>query len=193
MIVASPKDIRELKAMIELAAVTNKPFSIRYPRGAQLFGLGKDMPASKVEIGKSEILREGRHLAILALGSMVSVSLEAAKILSKAGIETTVINARFVKPLDGELIESLSLKFKKFVTVEEGVVSGGFGSAVLEFIDRENIRGIELKAIGLPDEFIEHGKREELMRKYNLTPDGIASVIASEMFDRQLVYGGRNG
>ncbi|MFH0839690.1 MAG: 1-deoxy-D-xylulose-5-phosphate synthase [Candidatus Omnitrophota bacterium] len=186
MIVAAPKNTIELKDMMELTLGSNKPFSIRYPRGGQVFGLGRDMPYSKPIIGKAETLREGKHLAILALGSMVAVSLEAAKILDKADIHATVINARFVKPLDGELIEELARRFKKFVTIEEGVASGGFGSAVLEFIDRENIKGIELKAIGLPDEFISHGKREELLRKYNLTAEGIANVVASEMFEKQL-------
>lgn len=187
MIVAAPKDVEGLKAMMELAADMDKPFSIRYPRGGQLFGLPEVIAPSKVELGKSEILKDGRHLVILALGSMVNVSLKSADILSKSGIQATVVNARFVKPLDGELIEDLSKRFKRFVTVEEGVISGGFGSAVLEFIDRENIKGVELKIIGLPDEFIEHGGREELLRKYNLTPDGIASVIALELFDKQLV------
>jgi len=186
MILAAPKDIEELKAMMELAANINKPFAIRYPRGGQLFGLERDVLCSKIELGKSEILQEGKHLAIFALGSMVNVSIKAAELLSKGGIHATVVNARFVKPLDGELIENLTKKFKKFVTVEEGVISGGFGSAVLEFIDRENIKGVELKAIGLPDEFIEHGKREELIRKYNLTPEGIASVVAQELFDKQI-------
>ncbi len=187
MIVAAPKDTVELKDMMESALNSNRPFSIRYPRGNQVFGLGNDMPRSSVTVGKAEILRDGKHLAILALGSMAAVSLEAAKILDKVGIHAAVINARFVKPLDGELIEELARHFKKFVTAEEGVVSGGFGSAVLEFIDRENIKGVELKAIGLPDEFITHGRREELLRKYNLTPEGIAGVIAAELFAKQLV------
>ena len=186
MIVAAPKDVDELKAMMELAVTLDKPFGIRYPRGGQLFGLKEIMPSSRIELGKAEILKDGKHLAIFALGSMVYVSLEAAKLLSKAGIQAAVINARFVKPLDEELIENLSKKFKKFVTVEEGVINGGFGSAILEFIDKENIKDVELKAIGLPDEFIEHGKREELIRKYNLTPEGIANVIATELFDKQL-------
>ncbi len=187
MIITAPKDTNELKAMLEVAAQTGSPFSIRYPRGGGIFGGEEDMPFSEIAIGKSEILAEGKHVVILALGSMVAVSLRAAEFLSKIGISATVVNARFVKPLDGGLIEKLSSKCRKFVTVEEGVISGGFGSAVLEFIDGENIKSIELKAIGLPDEFIEHGRREELLRKYNLTPEGIAGVIAAEMFDRQLV------
>lgn len=192
IVVAAPKDAEELGIMMELAATLDEPFSIRYPRGGQLFGLG-DIPSSritpfrKIELGKAEILKDGKHLAIFALGSMVGVSFKAAELLSKMGIQATVVNARFIKPLDGELIENLSKRFKKFVTVEEGVISGGFGSAILEFIGRENIKGVELKAIGLPDEFIEHGRREELLRKYNLTPEGIANVIAQELFDRQLV------
>jgi 1-deoxy-D-xylulose-5-phosphate synthase len=188
MILAAPKDMEESKAMMELALDIGRPFSIRYPRGGQLFGLDVRMPSSKVKLGKAEILREGRHLAILALGSMVSVALKAAELLDKSGMHATVVNARFVKPLDNVLIEDLTKKFKKFVTMEEGVISGGFGSAVLEFIDRENIKGIELKAIGLPDEFIEHGKREELAIKYNLTPEGIANVVARELFDKELIY-----
>lgn len=192
MILAAPKNANELKEMMELASGTNKPFAIRYPKGGQLFGLdgmaqSSAMPQAKIEIGRSEVLRDGKHLVIIALGSMVSVSLKAAELLDASGIHAAVVNARFVKPLDGELIEDMSKKFKKFVIVEEGIVSGGFGSAVLEFIDRENIKGIELKSVGFPDEFIEHGGREELMRKYNLTPEGIAGLIANEMFDKQLV------
>lgn len=187
MIVAAPKDFNELKGMMELAANSDKPFSIRYPRGGQLFGLGENMPSKRLELGKAEVIKDGKHVVILALGSMVAVSLKAAELLSKNGVNASVVNARFVKPLDSELIEDLSKKFKKFVTIEEGVISGGFGSAVLEFIDRENIKDVELKALGLPDEFIEHGGREELIRKYHLTPDGIAAVIAQDLFDRQLV------
>jgi len=188
MIIAAPKGVEELKAMMELAATLDKPFSIRYPRRGQLFGVEESTVSSKIELGKSEVLKDGKHLAILALGSMVNVSFKTAELLSKAGIQAAVINARFVKPLDEELLEDLTKRFKKFVTVEEGVISGGFGSAVLEFIDRENIKGVELKAIGLPDEFIEHGKREELIRKYNLTPEGIANVIAMELFNSRVLF-----
>jgi 1-deoxy-D-xylulose-5-phosphate synthase len=137
MIVAAPKDTEELKAMMELAATLDVPFSIRYPRGTGTFRVKEGMPSQKIELGKAEILKDGKHLAIFALGSMVGASFEAAKLLSKKGIQAAVINTRFVKPLDGELIENLSRRFKKFVTVEEGVISGGFGSAMFEFIDRD--------------------------------------------------------
>jgi len=180
MIVSAPKDTSELKDMLELAVSLDKPFSIRYPRGGDLFEVKGKLPRTPVETGKAEVLKEGRHLAILALGSMVSASLAASEILEKEGIKATVVNMRFVKPIDKDLIEELTGKHKKFVTVEEGIVNGGFGSAVLEFMDAERIKGVELKMIGLPDEFIEHGKREELLRKYNLTPEGIAGVIKGD-------------
>ena len=117
MILAAPKDVEELKAIMELAADMDKPFSIRYPRGGQLFQLDINMPPSNIELGKAEILRQGRHLAILALGSMVSVALKAAELLDKSGIHAAVVNARFIKPLDEVLIEDLTKKFKKFVTI----------------------------------------------------------------------------
>jgi 1-deoxy-D-xylulose-5-phosphate synthase len=113
---------------------------------------------------------------MLALGSMVALAEAAAQILDKAGLSTGVVNSRFVKPLDGQLLEDLSKKDMLFVTIEEGVIEGGFGSAVLEFFERENITS-RVKRIGLPSAFIEHGKREELFRRYNLTPEGIASVV----------------
>ncbi|MBN1872081.1 MAG: 1-deoxy-D-xylulose-5-phosphate synthase [Candidatus Omnitrophica bacterium] len=177
MIVSAPKDIDELKEIMDLAAGVNQPFSIRYPRGAELVPVKSGKEKEEIRVGKSEVLRDGRHVVILALGSMVGVSMEAAKLLDKRGIHACVVNARFVKPLDKELIEDLTKSHKKFVTVEEGVVNGGFGSAVLEFMDQESIKGVELKMIGLPCEFIEHGKREELLRRLNLNPEGIADVI----------------
>ena len=100
MILAAPKDVEELKAMMELAANTDKPFSIRYPRGGELFGFEKYLPPSKVELGKAEVLRDGKHLVIFALGSMVNISLKAAELLSKVGIQALLVNTRFVKRLD---------------------------------------------------------------------------------------------
>jgi 1-deoxy-D-xylulose-5-phosphate synthase len=95
-----------------------------------------------------------------------------------------VINARFIKPIDGVMIGETAAKIKKIVTLEEGVIDGGFGSAVLEFMERENIKGVTVKRFGLPDQFIEHGKREELFKKYHLTADEIAETIQKELFNR---------
>ncbi|MBI4335976.1 MAG: 1-deoxy-D-xylulose-5-phosphate synthase, partial [Candidatus Omnitrophica bacterium] len=188
MVVMAPKDTRELELMMDFAArYKGGPAAIRYPRGEEKIlktknqcGAKRSLPEGgipKIELGKSEVLREGRDLVILALGSMVWYGLEAAAILERENIRTTVVNARFVKPLDEKLLEELSGNTKLFVTLEEGVIEGGFGSAALEFFERGGIRGATVKRIGLPSAFIEHGAREELFRKYNLTPEGIAAVI----------------
>jgi 1-deoxy-D-xylulose-5-phosphate synthase len=112
---------------------------------------------------------------------MVYEALEVAALLMKRRIDASVINARFISPLDGSMIEDVCRHTKKIVTMEEGVLEGGFGSAILEFVERENIAGIKVRRIGLPRRFIEHGRREELFQKYNLTPDAICDVIEREV------------
>jgi len=178
--VMAPKDGIELELMLEAALEWNTPVAIRYPRGSarQIVGASSFAP---MERGKAEYLRKGKDLTILAVGSMVNPSLEAAAVLSKKGIQATVVNARFIKPLDGRMLEDLAHNSKRIFTIEEGVTGGGFGSAVLEFFERENIRGARIHCLGLPDEFIEHGAREELLRKYHLTPDEIAATIEAEL------------
>jgi len=187
MCVMAPRDQKELEAMLEVAVEMKGPFAIRYPRGGVIGDISLPEPAQIVR-GKAEVLKEGSDVAILALGSMVCPSLEAAEILETEGISTSVINARFVKPIDEELLGEILRKTKRVVTVEEGVTQGGFGGAILEFIERENIKGVNVKRIGLPSEFIEHGKRTELLRKYNLTKEGISGVIKTEMFIGNGIY-----
>ncbi len=108
---------------------------------------------------------------------MVNAALKASDVLSKKGVEATVVNARFVKPLDAEMLEEIFREHDKVFTLEEGIVDGGYGSAVLGFMERENVSGVKLRRIGLPDEFIEHGARHELLRKYHLTPNELAEYI----------------
>ena len=134
-----------------------------------------------IELGKAEVLRTGRDVAIVAIGSMAEMALEVAAKLEKRKFQATVVNARFIKPLDEELLSKLSDDIKKIVTIEEGVLEGGFGSSVLEFIEKSSIKGIKIRRIGLPSRFIEHGKRKELFSKYNLTPDAICDVIMREV------------
>jgi 1-deoxy-D-xylulose-5-phosphate synthase len=179
-IVMAPKDGLELQEMLEKAAEWNRPISIRYPRekARQLVSFSSCAP---LEIGKSETLRKGKDLTILAVGSMVNTALEVGELLSKKGIEAAVINARFIKPLDKEMLENVFQDKKKVVTIEEGVVNGGFGSAILEFMEQENLKDVKIKCLGLPDEFIEHGAREELLRKYHLTPDEVVATIEAEV------------
>lgn len=180
----APKDPGELKAMLEFAVSQNMPVAIRYPKGAAFRPSAEaHAPAAitPVRYGKAEVLKEGGDVVMLAAGSMANIALEAAHILSRKNISAMVVNSRFIKPLDEGLLEEIFARVKKVVTLEEGVLEGGFGSAVLEFIERENIKGLTVRRIGLPDIFIEHGKRDEIFLKYNLTPDAICDVIINEV------------
>jgi 1-deoxy-D-xylulose-5-phosphate synthase len=179
-IVMAPKDGEELEHMLEKAVEWKRPTAIRYPR-AKARQLVSASSCAPLEIGKAEWLRVGKDISILAVGSMVNTALKVSEVLSKKGIEAAVVNARFIKPLDKEMLEKLFHTSDKIFILEEGVVSGGFGSAVLEFAERENLKDSRVRCFGLPDEFIEHGSREELLRKYHLTPDEIAATIEQEI------------
>jgi 1-deoxy-D-xylulose-5-phosphate synthase len=115
---------------------------------------------------------------------MVPVALKAADLLSSQGVEATVVNARFVKPMDKKTLQDVATRIKKIITLEEGVSTGGFGSAVLEALERENLRNVTVKTIGLPDRFIVHGKRDVLLKKYRMTPEGVAEIVKMEIMRR---------
>lgn len=168
MTVIAPADEREMKAALAYALKQNTPVSIRYPKGCV-----PEAPFGKaaLERGKAEVLKEGKDYCIMAIGSMVGPSLSAEQILSAEGYRGMVINARFVKPLDTELLERIARSHSRIFTAEEGVLSGGFGSAVAECIGRP------VERIGLPDEFIPHGPRGLLLEKYGLTKEAIAARI----------------
>jgi 1-deoxy-D-xylulose-5-phosphate synthase len=174
--VMAPKDEAELAEMLWTALTIDGPVAIRYPRGA---GEGVALPAhpQTLTVGQAEMLRAGSDIAILALGATVYPAMEAARALSSLGVEAAVVNARFVKPLDGDLLKSLALNFNRLVTVEEGVLAGGFGSAVMELLEARNLNYVTLKRLGLPDEFVEHGDRSLFLKRYNLDAAGIVSVI----------------
>lgn len=179
-IVMAPKDGLELAHMLEKAVEWKMPVSIRYPR-SRAQQIVSASSCSPMKIGKAEKLRKGKDLAILAVGSMVNTALKASELLSRKGVEAAVINARFIKPLDKEAVEEVFNSTDKVFTLEEGTANGGFGSAILEFMERENIRGAKVRCLGLPDSFIEHGAREELLRSCHLTPDEVASTIEAEL------------
>ena len=183
LILMAPKDGFELEKMLEFALKQDRPVAIRYPRGSAASAIS---PSSfhDITLGSSELLREGRDLAIFAIGSMVPVALKAADLLSSEGIEAIVLNARFVKPLDKKAIEDITKRVTRIVTLEESVAVGGFGSAILEFFERENINHVKVERIGLPDHFIAHGKREELLREYHLVADEVCETIRKEVFVR---------
>ncbi len=174
----APSSPDELKSMLEFALTLSGPVAMRYPRGSlQLSG----EPMGPIKLGRAEVLKSGRDVAIIAVGNMAGMALEVALLLSRQKIEAAVINTRFIKPLDEELLSSLCMDTKRIVTIEDGVLDGGFGSSVLEFIERASMKGVKVRRIGLPDKFIEHGRRDELFSKYNLTPEAICDVIINEV------------
>ncbi len=176
IVVSAPKDEDELKDLLYTALNYDKgPFALRYPRSS-VVGVKVKKSPQKIEIGKWEVLKKGRDVCILAVGSMVYPSLEAAEILKRCGISAQVVNARFIKPLDEGMLEVMARRFKKLVTVEENTLEGGFGSAVLEFLEKKKIKK-EVLRIGIPDKFIEHGSRSELLSEIGLTKEGISEKI----------------
>ncbi len=176
LIVSAPKDENELQHLLYTAVKSDHPMAIRYPRNPGL-GIKLDTELHEIPIGEWEIIRCGEDIAILAIGAMVAPALEAAQELASRGIEATVVNARFVKPLDSELIIDLTSRIKRIVTVEENALSGGFGSSVIRFLKESAIYDIKVKSIGIPDEFVEHGTQAILRAKYGLDAKGIAQQL----------------
>ena len=171
----APKDGDEMKAMLKYSLTYNGPSAIRYPRGKTFYS-GKDIPIME---GKADVLIEGSDIAIIAVGNTVYPALKAAEMLRTEGINTSVINARFIKPLDMELITSIAETVGRIVTVEENVLAGGFGSAVLESLNRAGLRDVIVKMIGINDAFVEHGSQIVLRKKLGLDETGIFNVCRS--------------
>lgn len=183
MTIMAPKDQAEFKDMLKMAVSDCKgAVAIRYPRGKLTAKPSVIRFSSPLRYAKSEVLLKGADVAILAAGSMVWSSYLAAELLAKDGIKAALINARFLKPLDENLLREFSSGIKKFVTVEEGVLDGGFGSAVLEFFEKEAVKDVQVSRIGLPDKFIEHGKRDGLFKIYGLDAEGIAGRVRKIFF-----------
>ena len=172
LVVAAPQDENELQHLLYTAIKSGRPVAVRYPRSPGL-GVELDTTLHEIPIGKSEVARYGEDVAILALGSMVAPAREAAEKLASRGIEATVVNARFAKPLDSSLISDLAGRIKRVVTVEENVLSGGFGSGVMRVLQESGISDVQAINIGIPDQFIEHGTQAFLRAKYGLDAEGI--------------------
>ncbi len=178
--VMAPADKEDLEAMMTFAASLESPSAIRYPKGTAQFRPQR-IGFSALRLGRSEIFKEGKDAAIIALGSMVYPALEAAELLMNENINVMVVNARFVKPLDETLIRDLYEKFRVIITVEEGVLKGGFGSAVLELLAGDGKIPKAVKILGLPCEFIPFDKRRALLEKYGLSPRGIAGAVKESL------------
>lgn len=196
MVVMAPKDENELQHMVKTCLEFNGPISVRYPRGVSL-GVKMDPVPKALPVGKGERLKDGTDVAIIAIGVSVWQAVEAAERLSKEGVSTAVVNGRFVKPLDHELIVDVAKRVRYVVTVEEGCKIGGFGSAVLETLSEAGVTGVKTKVLGLPDWYIEQGPQDLLRERYGLTAEGIyqnvkeligkASAVKSPVTDTALV------
>lgn len=175
MVVMAPKDENELRRMMVTALCHDGPISFRYPRGRAI-GVPLDEDITPLPLGKWEILQKGQDILILSVGRSVYEASEAHKILSSDyGINATVVNCRFVKPMDVEMITALAGKIPRIITVEENVLQGGFGSAVLECLNDNGISGFTMERLGIPDLFIEHGPQNLLRAKYKIDSEAIVN------------------
>lgn len=172
MTLMAPKDENELQHMLKTAIDFNGPIALRYPRGNG-YGVPLDQDLKPLTIGKAELLREGADGVLVALGSMVYPALDAAAELATEGLDLSVVNARFVKPLDAELLLQLVKRFGRLVTLEENALQGGFGTAVLELLEEQGLQAQVLR-IGYPDQYIEQGEQHELRAMHGLDKEGIA-------------------
>lgn len=172
LVIMAPADLAELRKMLMTALRHEGPSAIRYPRGKTLAGqtASKDI---EIRPGKAEIVRDGADVVLIGIGNTVYPAIKAAGLLKNDGVEACVVNARFIKPLDAELIISLCGRTKKIIVVEENVLAGGFGSAVLECLSDAGLTDVAVKRIGIDDGFVEHGSQKRLRERYGLDEQGI--------------------
>ncbi len=175
LVVAAPKDEDELRHMLRTAIESGRPFAIRYSRGA---GVGADMPGPPrvLPVGRAELLRTGSDVALLALGWGVAPALEAAADLERLGVRAAVVNARFVKPLDSDLICGLAASTRRIVTIEDHNRMGGFGSAVAELLADNDLPDVQVRRVGMPDRFLEHGPADSIRAAHGVSVPGIVEA-----------------
>ena len=176
MVVMAPANEAEMRDMLHTALALDGPSSVRYPR-SQGLGMALDREPEIIPIGRAQTLREGDAATILAIGHSVGPALAAAEVLATEGIACGVVNARFAKPLDAELLTSLAQAGRPLVTVEENALAGGFGAGVVEFLADQGLGGAPIRRVGLPDRFIEHGDTAALYARYGLDAAGIAAAV----------------
>ena len=177
MTILAPKNKWELSDMIKFAVNFGHPIAVRYPRGEAYDGLKEFR--QEIRLGKSEVLYEEEDIALVAVGSMVKTAKEVRERLKEAGYSCTLVNARFVKPLDQELLLSLPAKHRLIVTMEENVASGGFGEHVVQLLNQSDSRHRILN-IALPDEYVEHGNVDILRKETGIDADSVVSKVMTE-------------
>lgn len=178
--ILAPKDFKELEDMIEFAVNYNGPVLIRYPRGGE--GLNKiEKEKQDIELGKAEVLKEGKDISLIAIGKMVDRAVEVSDILEEKGIDAEIINVRFLKPIDKDCILNSIEKTGKAVTMEDGILNGGLYTAVLEEVNKSNLENIKIIPVGYDDTFITHGSTAELEEKMRTDAKSIAQTIEEKL------------
>jgi 1-deoxy-D-xylulose-5-phosphate synthase len=177
MIVSAPMNESELRNLMFTAQLprNEKAFSIRYPRGQGVMSIWRT-PMEEIKIGQGRKLREGEEIALLTIGHIGNYAVEVCNRLARKNIEIGHYDMRFVKPIDEEILHEVFTTYKKIITIEDGCIQGGFGSAVIEFMADYNYKA-EIKRLGIPDAIIEHGEQIELHRECGFDPDGIEKSV----------------
>jgi 1-deoxy-D-xylulose-5-phosphate synthase len=196
MSVMAPRDEAELAGMLRAAVESGRPAAIRYPRGA---GMGVPVPVEQAAVpwGKGELLLEGRDVLLIGIGTTVSVCLQAAEELRKAGVSPAVVDARFLKPLDAGLILPLVRRIGRVITVEENILAGGFGSAVMEMLEATDEHPQQFRRIGFEDRFFEHGTVAEIRNAAGVTSahvveEALRICSSGKSFIPSIIYGIRS-
>lgn len=172
LVVAAPMNESELRNLMYSSTLQNGPFSIRYPRGKGVMPDWKT-PLEEIEVGKGRVIQHGEDIALCTIGHMGNYAVEAAEILRSEGINPGIYDMRFVKPIDGELLDEIASRYKMVITIEDGCILGGFGSAVLEYMaDKQHM--VKIRRLGIPDRIVEHGTQPELHKECGFDPEGIA-------------------
>ncbi|MPM77068.1 1-deoxy-D-xylulose-5-phosphate synthase [bioreactor metagenome] len=174
MTVMAPKDSKELELMMDLSLDMDTPVAIRYPRGNSYYlNIGEYTP---IKLGSYEVLSQGKDIVILAIGSMVNHAIKAKEILLKDNINPTIVNARFLKPVDEKILKEMFSKHKTVITIEDNVITGGFGSRINKFII-DNKLNLNIVNMGLPEQYVPHGSADEIYDSIGLSPNKIAQKI----------------
>jgi 1-deoxy-D-xylulose-5-phosphate synthase len=181
LVIMVPKDERELRDMLYSALAYNRPVAIRYPRGVGIGVSLKGEAQKTIPLGEWEVLKEGEDLVVLAIGNTVYPAMEAAQRLTFEGKSASVINARFLKPLDEKLLAGIAGKYSQILTVEENMIQGGFGSAVMEKLHQLRCQGVRVRSLGIPDCFVEQGPSKIIRNFYGLDAEGIFKAMMEEL------------
>ena len=176
MVIMMPKDENEGQHMVKTAFEHDGPIALRYPRGNGV-GVELDDEMKAIPIGSWEVLRDGKDAAILTFGTTIPMAIEAAQMLAEKGMDVKVVNARFIKPLDEAMLHDLMQQGNPILTLEESMLQGGFGSAVLEFAMQNKYRSVAIDSIGIPDQFVEHGNVDQLLNEINVTAEETARRV----------------